>query len=251
MHPVCSRLLTVIGDCKRNRDVLSQCPWRQRIEEQALGVSREQAAENRRAIVAAATRLFRERGVEAVGLSELMKHAGFTQGGFYNHFESKADLVAEVLASAIAEGNAEFAKMARGPVDESTTALRRYINWYLSQAHRDDIDHGCPVTGFAGDAPRLGAEAQSHFAGGLDDQITILAGLIAESGSLAAAGERRTLRERAISLHCEMLGALVLSRSVAKATPALSNEILESVQRHALASTDERSTQPPNPRKKH
>jgi hypothetical protein len=53
-----------------------------------LGVSREQAAENRRAIVAAATRLFRERGVEAVGLSELMKHAGFTQGGFYNHFES-------------------------------------------------------------------------------------------------------------------------------------------------------------------
>ena len=105
-----------------------------------MGVSREQAAENRRAIVAAATRLFRERGVDAVGLSELMKHAGFTQGGFYNHFESKADLVAEVLASAIAEGNAEFAKMARAPVDESTTALRGYINWYLSQTHRDDID---------------------------------------------------------------------------------------------------------------
>src|SRR5712692_3016991 len=249
--PNLAGILTVIVDCKRNRDVLSQCLWRQRIEEQALGVSRERASENRRAIVAAATRLFRERGVEAVGLSELMKHAGFTQGGFYNHFESKADLVAEVLASAIAEGNAEFAKMARAPVDESTTALRRYINWYLSQAHRDNIDHGCPVTGFAGDAPRLGAGAQSHFAGGLDDLITILAGLIAESGSLAGAGERRTLRERAISLHCEMVGALVLSRSVAKATPALSNEILESVQRHALASTDERSTQPPNPRKKH
>jgi len=224
----------------------------QRIEEQALGVSREQAAENRRAIVAAATRLFRERGVEAVGLSELMKQAGFTQGGFYNHFESKADLVAEVLASAIAEGNAEFTKMARAaPVDESTTALRRYINWYLSQAHRDDIDHGCPVTGFAGDAPRLGAGAQSHFAGGLDDQITILAGLIAESGSLAAAGERRTLRERAISLHCEMLGALVLSRSVAQATPALSNEILENVKRDVLASLDEGTSHAPKPRKKH
>ncbi len=177
-----------------------------------MGVSREQAAENRRAIVAAATQLFRERGVEAVGLIELMKHA---------------------------------------PVDESTTALRRYISHYLSQAHRDDIDHGCPVAGFAGDAPRLGAGAQSHYAGGLDDQITILAGLIAESGSLAVTGERRTLREQAISLHCEMVGALVLSRSVAKATPALSNEILESVQRHALASIDERSTQLPNPRKKH
>jgi TetR/AcrR family transcriptional repressor of nem operon len=188
--------------------------------------------------------------VEAVGLSELMKHAGFTQGGFYNHFASKADLVAEVLASAITEGNADFAKMARAPVDESTTALRRYINWYLSQAHRDDIDHGCPVTGFAGDAPRLGAGAQSHFAGGLDDQITILAGLIAESG-LAAAGERRTLRERAINLHCEMLGALVLSRSVAQAAPAFSNEILENARRHVLASLDERSSQAPKPRKKH
>ena len=209
-----------------------------------MGVSREQAAENRRVIVAAATRLFRERGVDAVGLSELMRHAGFTQGGFYNHFESKADLVAEVLASAVAEGNAAFAKMARAPVDGSTTALRSYVNWYLSQAHRDTIEHSCPVTGFAGDAPRLGAGAQSHFAGGLDDQITILAGLIAESG-LAAAGERRTLRERAINLHCEMLGALVLSRSVAQAAPAFSNEILENARRHVLASLDERSSQAP------
>ena len=210
-----------------------------------MGVSRERAAENRRAIVAAAAQLFRERGVDAVGLSELMKQAGFTQGGFYNHFESKAALVAEVLASAMADGAAALAKNTRTPVDDSTTALRRYIGWYLSQAHRDDIDHGCPVAGFAGDAPRLGAGAQSHFAGGLDDQITILAGLIAESGPFATSGERRTLRERATSLHCEMVGALVLSRSVAQAAPALSNEILENVQRDVLASLNDPSSQSP------
>jgi len=214
-----------------------------------LGVSRERAAENRLAIVAAATQLFRERGVEAVGLSELMKHAGFTQGGFYNHFDSKAALVAEVLASAMAEGTTKLTKNARAPIDESTTALRRYISWYLSQAHRDDIDHGCPVAGFAGDAPRLGAGAQSHFTSGLDDQITILAGLIAENGSAAAAGRRRTLREQAISLHCEMVGALVLSRSVAQTAPELSNEILENAERDVLASLDERSSQAPKPQK--
>jgi len=201
-----------------------------------LGVSREQAAENRRAIIAAAAELFRERGMDAVGLNELMKHAGFTQGGFYNHFESKSALVAEVVASAMAEGTTELAQAASAPVDESTTALRRYVDYYLSRAHRDNVDHGCPVAGFAGDAPRVGAEAQSHFARGLDDQITILAGLIAEHGSIAAAGERRTLRERAISLHCEMLGALVLSRSVAQATPTFSNEILENVRRDVTAS---------------
>ena len=216
-----------------------------------MGVSREQAAENRRAIVAAATLLFRQRGVEAVGLNELMKHAGFTQGGFYNHFKSKAALVSEVLASAMAEGNSELAKNARAPVDESTTALQRYISCYLSKAHRDNIDHGCPVAGFAGDAPRLGAGAQSHFAGGLDDQITILAGLIAESGTPVAKGEHRTLRERAISLHCAMVGALVLSRSVAQAAPTLSNEILENAERDVLATVDRSSSQAPKLRKEY
>jgi TetR/AcrR family transcriptional repressor of nem operon len=211
-----------------------------------LGVSKEQAAENRRAIIAAATELFRERGVDAVGLNELMKHAGFTQGGFYNHFESKSALVAEVVASAMAEGTTEFAQAASAPVDESTTALRRYVDYYLSQGHRDNIDHGCPVVGFAGDAPRVGAEAQSHFARGLDDLITILAGLIAEHGSMAATDERRTLRERAISLHCEMLGALVLSRSVAQAAPAFSNEILENIQRDITASLNPLSSRTPN-----
>jgi TetR/AcrR family transcriptional regulator, transcriptional repressor for nem operon len=93
------------------------------------------------------------------------------KGGFYNHFESKAALVAEVLASAVVEGAAELAKNSR------TTALRRYIRNYPPRAHRDNIDHGCPVAGFAGDAPRLGAGARSHFAGGLDDLMTTLAGL--------------------------------------------------------------------------
>lgn len=215
-----------------------------------MGVSRQQAAANRRAIVGAATQLFRERGVDGVGLNELMQQAGFTQGGFYNHFESKAALVAEVLASAMADGIANISSSAKAPADKSTTALRRYVSHYLSKAHRDNIQHGCPVAGFAGDAARLDSEAQSRFSGGLDDQITILAGLLAEDGAVAAVGERRTLRERAIGLHCKMLGALLLSRSVAQATPALSNEILEIVQREILAFVDERTRPAAKPRKK-
>jgi hypothetical protein len=65
------------------------------------------AVSGRRGIVAAATELFRECGVDAVGLNEVMKHAGFTQGGLYDHFESKAALVAEVLASPMVKGAAE------------------------------------------------------------------------------------------------------------------------------------------------
>jgi TetR/AcrR family transcriptional repressor of nem operon len=179
-----------------------------------------------------------------------MQEAGFTQGGFYNHFASKAALVAEVLASSMADGVAEISSSAKAPVDASSTPMRRYVEHYLSKAHRDNIQGGCPVAGFAGDAVRLGSEAQSHFAGGLDDQITILAGLLAGSGALTAAGNRRTLRERAISLHCQMVGSLVLARSVAQSAPALSSEILEVAQRDVLNSLNEHPS-PTRSRKKH
>jgi len=59
-----------------------------------------------------------------------------------------------------------------------------------------------------------------------------------------------TAQRRILGVHCEMVGALVLSRSVAQAAPTLSNEILENVQRDVLASLDDRSSQAPKPRKK-
>jgi TetR/AcrR family transcriptional repressor of nem operon len=215
-----------------------------------LGLSKEQAAKNRLAILASATQLFRERGVDAVGISELMKHAGFTQGGFYNHFASKSALVAEVISAAMAQGAADFSQALNTPVEASTTALHRFVGYYLSQGHRDDIEHGCPVSGFAGDAPRVDTKAQTYFVHGLDDQITIIAALIAESGTTDATGEQRTLRERAISLHCQMVGALILSRSVAQTAPAFSDEILKNAQRDIIASLDQHSNRSPLKRRK-
>ncbi|WP_459183456.1 TetR/AcrR family transcriptional regulator, partial [Streptomyces sp.] len=72
--------------------------------EETVGVSKQKAAENRDAIIAAADGLFRERGVDAVGLVELMGAAGLTRGGFYNHFASKDALVDAVLDKAMADG---------------------------------------------------------------------------------------------------------------------------------------------------
>ena len=102
-----------------------------------MGVSREQGAENRRAIMAAAEKLFRERGVDAVGLAELMKAAGFTQGGFYNHFKSKDALVAAVMDKALAEGGETIAAVvdqARSAAADApgADALEQHIRWYLS-----------------------------------------------------------------------------------------------------------------------
>lgn len=215
-----------------------------------MGLSKEQAAKNRLAILASAAELFRERGVDAVGISELMKHAGFTQGGFYNHFASKSALVAEVISAAMAQGAVDFSQALNTPVGPSTTALHHFVRYYLSQGHRDNIEHGCPVSGFAGDAPRVGTKAQTYFVHGLDDQITIIAALIAESGTTDSTGEQRTLRERAISLHCQMVGALILSRSVAQTAPAVSDEILNNVLRDIIASLDQHSRHSPLKTKK-
>jgi AcrR family transcriptional regulator len=97
-----------------------------------MGVSRQQAAENRRAIVTAAGRLFRERGVDGVGIADLMKAAGFTQGGFYNHFQSKDALVAAVMEKAIKDGAANLVAAI-----ERTKTYRKYkATFHASAPHR-------------------------------------------------------------------------------------------------------------------
>src|ERR1700756_5394012 len=79
-----------------------------------MGISKEQAAQNRAAIIAAAERLFRDRGVDSVGVNELMDAAGFTRGGFYNHFKSKDALVAAVIDQAMTGGAATLEALRAG-----------------------------------------------------------------------------------------------------------------------------------------
>ncbi|RQS68407.1 TetR/AcrR family transcriptional regulator [Burkholderia sp. Bp8963] len=177
-----------------------------------MGVSRQQAAENRSAIVAAAERLFRARGVDAVGLTELMKEAGFTQGGFYNHFKSKDALVAAVMDKAMQD-------RADSPAGGALTST---ITRYLSAEHRDNVDAGCPLAGFAGDAPRLGAAARECYAGGLAVYLDRLAAQVAADRQSA-----QDSRRDALAVFSQMVGALLLSRAIADVDPALADEILD------------------------
>ncbi len=68
-----------------------------------MKVSKEQVRENRNRIVETASELFRERGYDGVGVAELMSAAGLTHGGFYKHFGSKADLLAEAMNCGFAQ----------------------------------------------------------------------------------------------------------------------------------------------------
>lgn len=198
-----------------------------------MGVSRQQTIENRRAIVAAAEKLFRERGVDAVGLAELMKAAGFTQGGFYNHFKSKDALVAAVMDKAMEDGGDAFASIIENARSADADPVRQQIQWYLSPEHRANIDAGCPLSGFVGDARRLSVAARDSYAGGLAANLERFAKVIAETD-----GIREGSRKKAITLFSQMVGTLLLSRAVANIDPALADEILDEGRQYLLAGVD-------------
>ena len=200
-----------------------------------MGVTKQQAAENREAIVAAAGKLFRERGVDAVGLTELMRAAGFTQGGFYNHFKSKDALVAAVMEQAMSDG-ARLVPDLRADLraqagESSAEAVRQRIARYLCADHREGIEAGCPLAAFLGDARRLSREAHESYAHGLARYLADFAAVVADKNGTAEGS-----RGEAIALYSQMIGALMLSRAIVDVDPALADEILDAGGEHLLRS---------------
>src|SRR5438309_10615084 len=109
-----------------------------------MKVTKTQALENRARIVETASTLFRERGYDGVSVADLMAAAGFTHGGFYKHFESKADLMAEAAASGFSQSIANITG-----VDGAA-----FVREYLSRKHRDALGKGCTLAALSGDAAR-------------------------------------------------------------------------------------------------
>jgi TetR/AcrR family transcriptional repressor of nem operon len=203
-----------------------------------MGVSKEQAVQNRERILEAAERLFREKGVDAVGLAELMKEAGFTQGGFYNHFASKEALVSEVVGKATGEGKRQLETAMAQSRRIGADPLIRYIKWYLSPEQRDDIDSGCPIAGFAGEIPHLSKAAQASYAEALEQAINQIAIMVLDQDSRLTHEEARA---RAISFYSHMVGSVLLSRAVSTSQPAMADEILKHNRSSMLAAL----SQPP------
>ncbi|WNC94338.1 TetR/AcrR family transcriptional regulator [Paraburkholderia sp. FT54] len=192
-----------------------------------MGVSRQQAIENRQSIIAAAEKLFRERGVDAVGLTELTKAAGFTQGGFYNHFESKDALVAAVMNKAMEDGAHRLVAAIEQSEAMGVDPIKRQIDWYLSPDHRAAIESGCPVSTFAGDVRRLGTEARKSYAEGVASNLDYLADAL-------DGANKKERRRKAISILSQLVGTLILSRAVVDADKDLADEILKDGRRQLL-----------------
>ncbi len=171
-----------------------------------MKVSREQMAENRRRILDVASRLFKDKGFDAVSVAEVMKAAGLTHGGFYGHFTSKDDLVAQTLAQALVSdsvGDGDF---------------NSFVRSYLAPRHRDNPGNGCPTAGLAAAIRHQTPAAKAVMTEGLRTQIARIEQALPEQG---AAEKRRA----AIGSWAAMVGAVILARAVDD--PELSDEVLE------------------------
>lgn len=182
-----------------------------------MKVSREQAAENRARIVGAAARLFRERGYDGIGIAELMHDAGLTHGGFYGHFESKQDLMAQACEHALAGSLAYWTQLIERDREH---ALQRIAAAYLSTAHRDQPGRGCTFAALGADAARLDPPVRRSLGQALRSYLELLTPLL-------PGRSRAARRQRALTALASMVGALVLARAVDD--PALSEEVLHAV----------------------
>jgi TetR/AcrR family transcriptional repressor of nem operon len=177
--------------------------------------SREEAAKTRERIVSAAASEFRRNGIVASGLADLMAAAGLTHGGFYKHFESKDEIVAEATTAAmddLLEG------MAAQPTKSAVVAA------YLSTRHRDNPASGCPLAAIGSELSRSDEKTREAGTAGFVRLVDILAG---KAGTAAA-------RRRALVAAATMIGAMTMSRMATD--PELSAKILREAEKSLTAS---------------
>jgi TetR/AcrR family transcriptional repressor of nem operon len=169
-----------------------------------MRVSRTQAAENRQTVINVASRLFRERGFDGIGLKDLMEGAGLTQGAFYKQFESKEDLVAQASRRALESASQRWSSaIAENPDDP----LGAVIAFYLSAGHRDEKLDGCPVVALGSDAARQGASVKAAFEDGIKAYLEVLGPLFPQTDGEDTNG-------KAMVALSTMVGAMTLSRAV-------------------------------------
>ena len=191
-----------------------------------MRVSREKAAENRERIIDAAGALFREKGFDGIGVADIMMAADLTHGGFYGHFTSKDDLVAQASRRAMARAAVNWEKVVAGAkIDPYAALLARY----LSPRHRDEPGRGCAFAALSGDAARCGKPVRTAFAQGLEPLIDIVAKAIPGRSKAAR-------RRKAVAAVAELVGAVILARAVGDAS--LSDEILEAARQELLQAAD-------------
>src|SRR5271154_4159410 len=176
-----------------------------------MGYSKSDKAETHTRIVKVAAKRFRERGLEGIGVADVMQEAGVTVGGFYKHFGSRDELVVEALATAFEDLDVW---------EEHTPDMAHLLQSYLTEAHRDAPGTGCAMGALLGDMTRGSKSVRALYTERVKRSLAFCSALVPLS-------QRGDKRGRALLILSALLGAINLSRAVSD--PHLSREILHGV----------------------
>jgi AcrR family transcriptional regulator len=169
----------------------------------------EHKQRTRQRIVECARELFNRRGFEDVSIDEIMRRAGLTRGGFYNHFKTKEELFAEAVSAYLHFDPAQRWKNVRIDRTACGTALgRQVVEAYLSSAHLDDVEGQCPLIALPSDTARAGPRARQAYC----NLLQHLAGMLASS--LDDGGNDNNARERSLAITALCVGGMVLARTI-------------------------------------
>jgi len=172
-------------------------------------VSRKEAEQNRKEVIAAAARLIPERGIDGVSVPQLMAEAGLTHGAFYGQFASKEALVVAACEAVFADRCRLYDEFTAKYADDREEGRAAFIKRYTRPDHRDAWAEGCPMASLSGEVARperAGPPIRIAFAKGLSALLERLEGLIA--------GKRKKVsREEVLASISMLVGALVLSRA--------------------------------------
>ncbi|MDM0022261.1 TetR/AcrR family transcriptional regulator [Variovorax saccharolyticus] len=183
-----------------------------------MGHSRENKATTHDRILEVAAEQFKARGLDGIGLAELMKEAGLTHGGFYKHFKSRDALVAETVSHAFDQDEARFAAVA---AHSRGDPIGSFIDAYLSLEHRDHTAAGCSMAALGAEFGRASAEVKAAFTVQYQRRRAWVA---TNLGGPAVQADRH-----AATLMNAMIGALTVARAIDD--PSLSRDVLDSSRR--------------------
>lgn len=177
-------------------------------------------------IVAVAARAIRRSGYDGTGVADIMKEAGLTHGAFYAHFDSREAMLAEAAGRACAESAAAAAELvSQVPPGMALTAM---LSAYLSKAHVEQVESGCPLAALGSETSRQAPEVRRVATRHIKEMVDLIARQSPDWGRPAA-------HEQALVTLSTMVGALLLARAVDE--PALSDGLREAALRQLHPAT--------------
>ncbi len=171
-------------------------------------------------IVGKAAEEFRRCGLDGIGIATLMKELGLTHGGFYAHFETKDDLIAE--ASVVILDQSMTRLVAAAEAAPPGGRVQAIIDVYLSPLHRDNPGLGCILPALASDLARRPEAVRQGY-------TSRLATVLERIAPFMPANTPEDRRDQAIALLSAMAGTILIARSVADS--GLSDRILAATRR--------------------